>query len=164
MGTQFAGCVPTSNDPWPNRIIGSSIIDQRNPHNYFQSKCGCRLEGRLNGTSNESWTWRTLGELNIIVSVNVYEYTLDDIDPYSQYELRVVPHWLDFGKSVPGIPSSPSLPITPVSLYLGNQCLVGYLLKHCTRWKSCVDTCSLRYVVRHEPPDHTDGFVLHYVT
>ena len=81
----------------------------------------CRLQGRVNGTSNESSPWRTLGELNVINVTVHYSYTLHNISAYSQYEFRVVPYWLDFGKSTSGIPSNASLPITPVFLYLGRR-------------------------------------------
>ena len=89
-------------------------------HTHCCCCCCCRLQGRLNRTSNESAIWRTFGEHDVIVSnVTRYSYVLHNVDPYSQYEFRVVPYWLDFGKPIPGIPSNASLPITPIFLYLG---------------------------------------------
>jgi len=85
----------------------------------FGLAAGCRLEVRVNGTSDELSPWRTLGELDVINGTDHYNYTLRNISAYSQYEFRVVPYWLDVERSTTGIPSNASLPITPVLLYLG---------------------------------------------
>lgn len=73
----------------------------------------------MNGTSNESSIWQSFDELDAVINATVYSYKLNNTDPYSQYEFRVIPNWFDFGKSIPGIPSNASLPVTPVFLYRG---------------------------------------------
>jgi len=75
---------------------------------------------RENGSWNESAPWRTVGELvEVDNATRRYSYALDAVDAYTAYEFRVVPYWLDFGKSMPGLPSNSSAPITPALLYLG---------------------------------------------
>lgn len=84
--------------------------------------CHTRVQGRLNFSSSATAVDWTDVSLDVVINKTSGKChgCLEHIDLNTEYEFRIIPIWLDYGKPQKGLPSNASKPIVPSTVLSGN--------------------------------------------